>query len=73
MEFIMISKIAAFATALVLASAATASAQPTAHNNRAHAFASSIRAYESGVPQQSDHLNCYLPSDTCDNEHMVTN
>ncbi len=68
----MINKIAALAAVLVLASAGAASAQPTRHTAHAHTSAPGIRAYES-VPQQSDHLNCYLPSDTCDNEHMVTN
>jgi hypothetical protein len=72
-EVIMISKIAALAAALVLASAATASAQPTAHHTRAHHFAPGVRAYESPVPQQDDHQNCYLPSDACDTEHTVTN
>jgi hypothetical protein len=72
-EVIMISKIATLAAALVLASAVTASAQPTAHNSRAHHFAPGIRAYESTVPQQNDHQNCYLPSEACDTEHTVTN
>jgi hypothetical protein len=73
MEVIMINKIAALAAAFLLASAITASAQPTTHPNPAHSFLPGNRAYESELAPRSDHQNCYLPSDACDNEHTVTN
>jgi hypothetical protein len=74
MEVIMIGKIAALTAALLLASAMTASAQPSGHNNRTGVFAPGNRAYESELsPPRSDHQYCYLPSETCDNDHTVTN
>jgi hypothetical protein len=73
MEVVMIEKIApALAAAFVLASAVTASAQPAVHG-RAPAFAPAIHGYESELLPRSDHQNCYLPSQACDNEHTVTN
>jgi len=61
---------AALAAILVLASALTASAQPAVHASRMRAPA--VRAYES-EPLQRNAPYCYLPSEPCDNDHMVTN
>jgi hypothetical protein len=70
MEIVMIDKTtAALAAILVFASAVTASAQPMqASRMRAPA----VRAYECEPPQGSA-AYCYLPSEPCDNEHMLTN
>jgi hypothetical protein len=71
MEVVMTDKIAAaLATILVLASAVTASAEPAMHANRMRAPA--VRVYQSELPQGSAPY-CYLPSEPCDNDHMVTN
>jgi hypothetical protein len=71
MEVVMTDKIAvALAAILVFASAVTASAEPAVHTNRMPA--PTIRAYQSELPQDNASY-CYLPSEPCDNDHMVTN
>jgi hypothetical protein len=71
MEVVMTDKIAvALAAILVFASAVTASAEPAVHANRLRAPV--VRAYQSELPQGQDSY-CYLPSEPCDNDHMVTN
>jgi hypothetical protein len=71
MEVVMTDKIAAaLAAILVFASAVTASAEPAVHANRVRV--PFVRAYQSELPQGSAPY-CYLPSEPCDNDHMVTN
>jgi hypothetical protein len=71
MEVVMTDKTAAaLAAILVCASAVTASAEPFVHAN--HMRAPVVRAYES-EPPQGNAAYCYLPSEPCDNDHMVTN
>ena len=71
MEVVMTDKTAAaLAAILVFASAVTASAEPSVHAN--HMRAPVVRAYES-EPPQGNAAYCYLPSEPCDNDHMVTN
>jgi hypothetical protein len=74
MEIVMIDKtVAALTAVLVLASGVTASAQPAMRAHHTRILAPGIRAYQTESPARNDGQYCYLPSESCDTEHMVTN
>jgi hypothetical protein len=64
----------ALSVALVLATAGVSSAQPRTHVTQDQAFAPpTVDSYYNEDSSNGSGQDCYLPSESCDNEHRVTN